>query len=236
MAMAPIHLVRSALIWYCIHWDSSTLLYVYTLHLLPKESDVMPYKLQKISSVVFLSKRNNRSCWTVDKTSARHPQFASPSIFWIVTANNKLRCFTTLHISSTITPCPPVTPPFRRLFRFILRQPTPSATSLCTASSTATEIPHQTTACVLTVAAALLFKMLVKVKLLTGNQTEIDIDPTDTIWRIKERVEEKAGIDPKQQRLIFGGRQLADDRPANEYNIEGGSVLHLVIALRGGAC
>lgn len=78
--------------------------------------------------------------------------------------------------------------------------------------------------------------MLVKVKLLTGNQTEIDIDPTDTIWRIKERVEEKAGIDPKQQRLIFGGRQLADDRPANEYNIEGGSVLHLVIALRGGSC
>lgn len=77
--------------------------------------------------------------------------------------------------------------------------------------------------------------MLVKVKLLTGNQTEIDIDPTDTIWRIKQRVEEKAGIDPKQQRLIFGGRQLADDRPANEYNIEGGSVLHLVIALRGGA-
>lgn len=76
--------------------------------------------------------------------------------------------------------------------------------------------------------------MLVKVKLLTGNQTEIDIDPTDTIWRIKERVEEKAGIDPKQQRLIFGGRQLADERPANEYNIEGGSVLHLVIALRGG--
>jgi ubiquitin-like protein Nedd8 len=51
----------------------------------------------------------------------------------------------------------------------------------------------------------------------------------------QERVEEKAGIDPKQQRLIFGGRQLADDRAANEYNIEGGSVLHLVIALRGGA-
>ncbi|KAA8494178.1 Nedd8 [Porphyridium purpureum] len=76
--------------------------------------------------------------------------------------------------------------------------------------------------------------MLVKVKLLTGNQTEIDIDPTDTIARIKERVEEKAGIDPQQQRLIFGGRQLADEKTANDYNIEGGSVLHLVIALRGG--
>lgn len=76
--------------------------------------------------------------------------------------------------------------------------------------------------------------MLVKVKLLTGNQAEVDIDPTDTIWRIKERVEEKAGIDPQQQRLIFAGRQLADDKPASAYSIEGGSVLHLVIALRGG--
>lgn len=73
-----------------------------------------------------------------------------------------------------------------------------------------------------------------RVKLLTGSQTEIDIDPTDSIWRIKERVEEKAGIDPKQQRLIFGGRQLADEMVASDYNIEGGSVLHLVIALRGG--
>lgn len=76
--------------------------------------------------------------------------------------------------------------------------------------------------------------MLVKVKLLTGTQTEIDIDSTDTIARIKERVEEKDGIDPRQQRLIFGGKQLADDKRADEYNIEGGSVLHLVIALRGG--
>lgn len=61
--------------------------------------------------------------------------------------------------------------------------------------------------------------MLVKVKLLTGTQTEIDIDSTDTIARIKERVEEKDGIDPRQQRLIFGGKQLADDKRADEYNI-----------------
>lgn len=70
--------------------------------------------------------------------------------------------------------------------------------------------------------------MLVKVKLLTGTQTEIDIDSTDTIARIKERVEEKDGIDPRQQRLIFGGKQLADDKRADEYNIgawRGGSFL-----------
>lgn len=35
-------------------------------------------------------------------------------------------------------------------------------------------------------------------------------------------------------RLIYAGKQLADDKTAKEYNIEGGSVLHLVLALRGG--
>ena len=56
----------------------------------------------------------------------------------------------------------------------------------------------------------------------------------DTIARIKERVEEKEGIPPPQQRLIFGGKQMADDKSAGHYNVEGGSVLHLVLALRGG--
>ncbi|KAF2078515.1 hypothetical protein CYY_000140 [Polysphondylium violaceum] len=76
--------------------------------------------------------------------------------------------------------------------------------------------------------------MLIKVKTLTGKEIEIDIDPTDKIQRIKERVEEKEGIPPSQQRLIFGGKQMSDDKSASEYSIEGGSVLHLVLALRGG--
>jgi len=76
--------------------------------------------------------------------------------------------------------------------------------------------------------------MLVKVKTLTGKEIEIDIDPTDKIERIKERVEEKEGIPPVQQRLIFSGKQMADEKTAKEYGIEGGSVLHLVLALRGG--
>ncbi|CAL9062950.1 unnamed protein product [Musa banksii] len=76
--------------------------------------------------------------------------------------------------------------------------------------------------------------MMIKVKTLTGKEIEIDIEPTDTIDRIKERVEEKEGIPPVQQRLIYAGKQLADDKTAKEYNIEGGSVLHLVLALRGG--
>lgn len=74
----------------------------------------------------------------------------------------------------------------------------------------------------------------IKVKTLTGKEIEIDIEPDDTVSRIKERVEEKEGIPPPQQRLIFGGKQMSDDKKASEYNIEGGTVLHLVLALRGG--
>eukprot|EP00292_Cryptomonas_paramecium_P032418 CAMPEP_0113681034 /NCGR_PEP_ID=MMETSP0038_2-20120614/11722_1 /TAXON_ID=2898 /ORGANISM="Cryptomonas paramecium" /LENGTH=77 /DNA_ID=CAMNT_0000599625 /DNA_START=147 /DNA_END=380 /DNA_ORIENTATION=+ /assembly_acc=CAM_ASM_000170 len=76
--------------------------------------------------------------------------------------------------------------------------------------------------------------MQIKVKTLTGKEIEFDIEPTDTVRRIKERVEEKEGIPPQQQRLIFGGKQMHDDKTASDYNLEGGSTLHLVLALRGG--
>jgi len=76
--------------------------------------------------------------------------------------------------------------------------------------------------------------MLIKVKTLTGKEIEIDIEPTDKVERIKERVEEKEGIPPPQQRLIFSGKQMNDERTAADYKVQGGSVLHLVLALRGG--
>ncbi|KAL6307037.1 ubiquitin, partial [Sparassis latifolia] len=70
---------------------------------------------------------------------------------------------------------------------------------------------------------------------------ELDIDPDDKITRIKEKVEEQSGVPPPQQRLIFGGRQmrvpvppLPDDKTARDFNITAGTVLHLVLALRGG--
>ncbi|PRQ44353.1 putative ubiquitin [Rosa chinensis] len=75
---------------------------------------------------------------------------------------------------------------------------------------------------------------MIKVNALTGKEIEIDIEPTDTIDRMKEKVEEKEGIPPVQQRLIYAGKQLGDDKTAKEY-IEGGSVFHLVLALRGGS-
>ncbi|KAJ1020325.1 hypothetical protein NDA18_005921 [Ustilago nuda] len=68
--------------------------------------------------------------------------------------------------------------------------------------------------------------MLIKVKTLTGKEIELDIEQTDKIQRIKERVEEKEGIPPAQQRLIFGGKQMHDEKTAKDFGVEGGSVLH----------
>jgi len=76
--------------------------------------------------------------------------------------------------------------------------------------------------------------MLIKVKTLTGKEIEFEIEPEDKISRIKEIVEEQSGVPPQQQRLIFNGRQMSDDKTANELSVVPGSVLHLVLALRGG--
>lgn len=76
--------------------------------------------------------------------------------------------------------------------------------------------------------------MLVKVVTLSGDERMIDVESTDKILVIKEKLEEKEGIPPAQQRLIFQGKQLKDDKTVNSYKLKGGTVLHLVVALRGG--
>jgi ubiquitin-like protein Nedd8 len=55
--------------------------------------------------------------------------------------------------------------------------------------------------------ARLMYEMY-RVRTLTGKEIELDIEPDYKVSRIKERVEEKEGIPPVQQRLIFGGKQM----------------------------
>ncbi|CAN6674617.1 NEDD8-like protein Rub1p [Trichomonascus vanleenenianus] len=76
--------------------------------------------------------------------------------------------------------------------------------------------------------------MLVKVKTLTGKEIDMEIEQTDKIARLKERVEELEGIPPSQQRLIYTGKQMDDDQTVAFYKLEAGSQIHLVLALRGG--
>ncbi|EFZ00170.2 hypothetical protein MHUMG1_06314 [Metarhizium humberi] len=77
--------------------------------------------------------------------------------------------------------------------------------------------------------------MLIKVRTLTGKEIELDIESDYKVSQIKEKVEEKEGIPPVQQRLIHGGKQMTDDKTAADYNLVAGDTLHLVLALRGGA-
>ncbi|KAI8009340.1 Ubiquitin-NEDD8-like protein RUB2 [Camellia lanceoleosa] len=74
---------------------------------------------------------------------------------------------------------------------------------------------------------------MIKVKTLTGKEIEIDIEPTDTIDGSRSGLKRKKNSS-SAARLIYAGKQLGDDKTAKDYNIEGGSVLHLVLALRGG--